>query len=85
MSYTIIYDEEVVKFISKLEVRVRKRILDRILKAKQNPHHFLQRLSGRSDYKLRVGEYRLIADVDDNKKRIAFTHIEHRRVIYKKI
>ncbi len=52
---------------------------------KENPHHFFERLSGRDDYRLRVGDYRAIADIDDRKKRIEVTLIGHRKRIYKDI
>lgn len=40
------------------------------------------RLTGRSDYKLRVGDYRVIADLNDATKRIEVTHIGKRDRVY---
>lgn len=50
---------------------------------KENPHHFFERLRGRNDYRLRVGDYRVIADIDDERKRIEVTLIGHRKSVYK--
>ncbi len=85
MSHSVIYDEKVLDFIANLQPDVRKRIIDKISDAKENPHHFFEKLTGRSDFKLRVGDYRLIADIDDSISQIAFTYIEHRKSVYKKI
>ena len=55
------------------------------MSAKENPRHFFERLSSRGDYKLRIGDYRVIADIDDNKKRIEITLIGHRKNVYQDI
>ncbi|MFH1095208.1 MAG: type II toxin-antitoxin system RelE/ParE family toxin [Candidatus Micrarchaeota archaeon] len=85
MSHSVIFDEKVLDFIANLQADTRERILDKISEAKENPHHFFERLSGRPDFKLRVGDYRLIADIDDAAARITFTYIAHRKSVYKKI
>jgi len=85
VTYSVIFDENVLVFLEKLQPDLRKRIMDKISDAKENPRHFFEKLSGRPDFKLRVGDYRLIADIDDAACRIAFTCIEHRKTVYKKI
>lgn len=85
MSHSVVFDEKVLDFIAGLQADKRKRIMEKIKDAKENPRHFFEKLSGRSDFKLRVGDYRLIADIDDAASRIAFTYIEHRKKVYKKI
>lgn len=40
-------------------------------------------MEGRKDYKLRVGDYRIIADINRNIGRIEITLIDHRKNIYK--
>jgi len=82
--YEIILDEEAVNFLSRLSQELRKRIFNKIISTKDDPFHFFERLAGRKDYKLRVGDYRIIADVDENSKLIKVTLIGHRRNIYKK-
>ncbi|NQV08779.1 type II toxin-antitoxin system RelE/ParE family toxin [Candidatus Woesearchaeota archaeon] len=83
--YKIIFDSEALDFLEKTEKSLAKRIWDKIMSTKENPHHFFERLTGRNDYKLRIGDYRAVADIDDNSKRIEITLIGHRKNIYKKI
>ncbi len=83
--YKVIFDPEVIGFLAKAERNLAKRIWNKIMIAKENPHHFFERLTKRRDYKLRIGNYRVIADIDDNKRRIEVTLIGHRRSIYKKL
>jgi mRNA-degrading endonuclease RelE of RelBE toxin-antitoxin system len=40
-------------------------------------------LEGRKDFKLRIGNYRVIADINQNLKKIEVTRIGHRKNIYK--
>ena len=83
--YEIIFDPIAIEFLEKSEKQLAKRILDKILSTKENPRHFFERLSSRGDYKLRIGDYRVIADIDDNKKRIEITLIGHRKNVYQDI
>ncbi len=83
--YKVIFDPEVMDFLEKLEKQLAKRIWDKIMSAKENPHHFFERLTEMPGYKMRIGDYRAIADIDDNKKRIEITVIGHRKNIYKRL
>jgi mRNA interferase RelE/StbE len=82
--YSLDFDAEPIEFLSKLPIEIRLRIMDKLRDAKPFPHHFFERLSGRRDYKLRVGDYRILADILDDEKKIQVTYIEHRKKVYKK-
>ncbi len=75
-------DDDAIQFLEKLPKDIGKRIFQKIQSTKENPHHYFSRLTGRTDYKLRVGKYRIIADLDDDKKRIEVTHIDKRDTVY---
>jgi mRNA interferase RelE/StbE len=81
--HEIVFDEEAINFLNKLQKKIRKRIYNKIISTKDNPFHFFERLEGRKDYKLRIGNYRAIADIDS--KRIEIIFIGHRRNVYKKV
>ncbi len=83
--YKLIFDQESIEFLKKAERKLAERIWNKIMNTKENPHHFFERLTGRKDYKLRIGDYRVIADIDDNKKKIEVTLIGHRKNIYKNL
>ena len=76
----IIFDEKAIDFLEKLPKEIRHRIFDKIISIKKNPLHYFERLKGRTDYKLRVGDYRVIADINNE---IKITMIGHRRNVYK--
>ena len=83
--YRVIFDPAVIDFLSKLSQGLRERIYNKIASTKENPHRYFERLTGRKDYKLRVGDYRVIADINNSTKRIEVTLIDHRSRVYKNI
>lgn len=83
--YEVIFDPEAMEFLEKSEKDLARRIWDKIMSTKENPHHFFEKLVKRTDYKIRIGDYRAIADIDDNLKRIEITFIGHRSKVYKRI
>ncbi len=83
--YAVIFDPEAIEFLEKTEKQIAKRIWDKIMSTKENPHHFFEKLTEIPGYKIRIGDYRAIADIDENKKRIEITIIGHRKNIYKNL
>jgi len=81
--YELIFDNEAIAFLKRLDQHLRKRIYNKTVSTKENPFHFFERMEGRTDYKLRVGDYRVIADITNNPKRIDVTLVGHRKNVYK--
>jgi mRNA interferase RelE/StbE len=82
--YEVVFDGPAIASLSKLPNQLKERIFSKILSAKADPFHFFERLEGRADYKLRVGDYRIIADIDQTKRKIEVTRIGHRKNVYDK-
>ena len=80
--YTVKFDTDATKELAKLPRDISHRIFKRIIESKQDPHHYWVRLEGRTDYRIRVGDYRAIADLFENEKMIYVTKVAHRRIIY---
>lgn len=84
MEFKLIFDKKALKQLQKLPGQIKKRIFDKLVKSKEDPFRFFERLSGRLDYKLRIGEYRAIADIKQDQRQIQVTKIGHRRNVYEK-
>ncbi len=84
MDFELLFDKKAAKDLQKLPLEIRKRIFAKLLEAKKEPFRFFERLSGRLDYKLRVGDYRVIADLARDKKQIQVIKAGHRKTIYEK-
>ena len=83
MAWKIEFTREAIKDISKLETKDVDRILSKLEEAKENPYQHFQRLVGYDDFKLRIGDYRVIALLTHD-ERIIIEKIGHRKNIYKK-
>ncbi len=77
------YSEESLFQLRGLDVLIAKRIIRKIENTKGDPHRYFVRLVGRSEYKLRAEDYRIIADIEENRKVIIIRPLGHRRNIYK--
>ncbi len=83
--YQITFDEDAIEFLNKLPKELKERIFNKIISTKDNPFHYFERLTTRLDYKFRVGDYRIIADIDQSEEKITITTIGHRKNIYQNL
>jgi mRNA interferase RelE/StbE len=83
--YNLIFDKKAINFLEELPKNISHNIFKKINETKENPFHFFTKLKGRKEFKLRVGNYRVIADINKNKLLIYVIMIGHRKNIYQKI
>ncbi len=85
--YSLKLEKKALKTFEKLDPEERKRIAKKIdaFFEYENPLAFAKRLKNYKlgEYRFRVGDYRLIADVNIENKIIKIMRIGHRREIYK--
>ncbi len=81
--YDITYSHSSLKFLKKLPKEKQKHILSVIERARIRPEAHFERLVGERTYKLRAGEYRVIADILHESLHILVIKIGHRKNIYK--
>ncbi|MBI2672775.1 type II toxin-antitoxin system RelE/ParE family toxin [Candidatus Woesearchaeota archaeon] len=67
----------------KLPKEIQIRISKKLKIAQVNPFLYFIHLKGRSDHKLRIGDYRIIADINQIERTIEITKAGHRREVYK--
>ena len=70
-----------------LDESIKKRIFRKLreIESSDNPYRFFEPLKGTSARKARVGDYRIIADIDRKNKVIYVLTLGHRREIYKRL
>ena len=81
--HELLYSQTALKQLNKLERNIQIRILSALERIRIRPEHFVKRLVGEKLYRLRVGDYRVIMDIDNNQLRILVVEVGHRRDIYK--
>ncbi len=82
MSFSIEWDERALNFLKKLQRDVSERILKKIKSIKENPFHFLEHYEGEY-YKLRIGDYRALVDIDFNNRILTIQVLDKRGRVYK--
>ncbi|MEA3515233.1 MAG: type II toxin-antitoxin system RelE/ParE family toxin [Nanoarchaeota archaeon] len=82
--YEIIISKKVERFLDKLNSKERERIIFALEKLRIRPEAYLKRLVGETSYKFRVGNYRLIIDLNKNYLQVLVVKIGHRKNIYKR-
>ena len=83
--YSVIVSKSAKKTLSKLPNEVVKKILDALddLVEEPRPMGYIQ-LKGRGGYRIRIGNYRVIYDINDDELLILVVEIGNRKEIYKK-
>jgi len=83
MSYSLLYTKTAKKDIEKLDIVVKKKIKKKIETFAHKPLFYGKKMidSAVGTYRWRVGNYRVIFDIDDHK--IIILRVGHRREIYK--
>ncbi len=81
--YKIDFTKEGVKDFNKLDLKMQERVLNFLERIKIRPHYFLKRIEGTKYFRGRVGDYRIIFDVNNKKLIILVMELGHRRNVYK--
>ena len=84
MSYSIEFSQRAVKDLKKLEKSVQENILNALERISVRPYDFVRRLKTSKYFRLKVNEYRVIIDIQNDKLMILVVTLGHRRNIYKK-
>ena len=84
ITFAIHWSKQAERFLAKLPREIAQRIVSKVNSTKDNPYHFLKHYEGADFYKLRVGDYRLLVDVDVTENVISIRVLGHRRNIYQR-
>ncbi len=83
MPFKIVWDEKAYDSLNKLEPSISKRILKKVDELSENPFSKdIKRLNGCNDFRLRVGDYRVIFATGQNV--IQILKVGHRKNVYER-
>lgn len=85
MNYTVIVPKPVQKKIDSLPDDIRDRILEKIVLLAENPRpDGVVKLKGDEDeYRIRIGDYRVRYEIDDEESIVLLLHCKHRKDVYR--
>jgi mRNA interferase RelE/StbE len=83
MRFQIIWSNSAAKELKKLDRTVSKRIFKKVSQLSENPYNFdVIKMVGDPFFRLRVGDYRVIFDIQNDLLRILVIKVGHRKNIY---
>lgn len=84
MKYKLVYTYRADKDIQRLDKLIKSRIEMALLRYKEDPFKYAERLTDSTlgTYRFRVGDYRIIFDIEDTN--IVILRVGHRKEIYKR-
>ena len=84
MDYRIVWSIQASKQLERLDRSVAKRIHEKVGQLYQNPERYVEKLVRYPYYRLRVGNYRVILDIQNEMIRILILKVGHRSNVYER-
>ncbi len=84
MGFKIIWSESAARELRRLDRSVARQIFEKVDKLKEDPYRNVRKLVGLPYFRLRVGDYRIILDIQKDIMRVLVIKVGHRKRIYEK-
>ncbi|HIH15522.1 MAG: RelE protein [archaeon GW2011_AR17] len=80
--YEIVFTDKAKKELKKLDRAIQERILDSLERIRIRPEAYITKLVGDPSYKFRVGDYRILLDIDQERLILLVIKVGHRKNVY---
>ncbi len=84
MEYKIVWSLKAAKQMENLDRSIAKRIYEKVDQLRQNPERYVEKLVRYPYYRLRVGDFRLILDIQSQTLIVLILKVGHRINIYER-
>lgn len=84
MNYEVKWHSKAEKNLAKLPRELIEHILNKIDEVQKEPFRFLEHFEGKDTYKLRLGDYRALVEVDFSNKKLYIQVFDKRSRVYKR-
>jgi len=85
MTFSVVFSENARTTLRRLDKSTFNRITKRLEQISPDPYPYVKRLSGVDLFSLRVGDYRIIMDIKNNKMILFVVKIGHRKAVYEEL
>ncbi len=82
--YEIIFSQKAKKQLFKLEKNIQERIITALERIRIRPEAYITKLVGDPGFKLRIDNYKVLMDINNNNLLILVIKVGHRKDIYKR-
>ncbi len=83
--FTVRYSSQALKFFKRIDKKLAERILNKIEELRSNPFpQEVKKIEGYTEniYRVRVGDYRILYEVDKGNNLLGIVKIDHRSTVY---
>ncbi len=82
MAVQIIWSDLAIRQLRKLDRTLARRVFDKVGELAEDPCRLVQKLVNSPCFRLRIGDYRLILDIQEDVLRILVLNVGHRESTY---
>lgn len=82
MTYEVVFSNKALRQLKSLERSVQGRIIAALERIRLRPESYVTKMVGDPGYRLRVGDYRVIIDIDRGKLVVLVLLVGHRKNVY---
>jgi len=82
MTFEIIWSESAARQLKRLDRTVARRVFEKVGELREDPLRLVQKLVNSPYYRLRVGDYRVVLDIQRNVLRVLVLKVGHRESVY---
>lgn len=82
MEFELIWSDSALDFMRKLDKKVARQIHNKVGQLRIDPHRYVKKLVGCPFFRLRVGDYRIILEINQNILQVMIVKVGHRKNIY---
>lgn len=83
LTYEVEIKPRAQKQLKKLSQEIKERILKKVVFIRDIPQSFMKKLESKDIWSLRVGDYRVLIDIFEDKKLMEIVKVGHRKEVYK--
>jgi len=86
VSYRIILSRSAVRELDRLPSKTHDRMIEHLRQLEEDPRRFgAEKLTGLDAYKVRVGSYRIIYEINDTLREVRVAMVDDRKQVYKRL
>lgn len=84
--YRIVLAKSAIKELNSLPPKAHNQVIDRLRQLEENPRIFgSEKLTAINAYKLRVGNYRVVYEINDSEKELRVVMVDDRKQVYQRL
>ena len=86
MPYRIVLTKSAVKEVDGLPLKIHDKIIEHFRQLEENPRIFgAEKLTAINAYKLRVGNHRIVYEINDVEKEVRIVMVDDRKQVYQRL